>query len=273
MKTFLVPVDFSKCSDNAAKFAMQLAEKANGKVILLHSYHVPIMMSEVPQVTDLTDEMQRESKESINKLVNRLDKAHPGVKIETLLKVGFAHDVIVEEAKAGKIDLIIMGTHGAGGILGEVFGSVTSGVIAHSKVPVLVIPEESKLRDVTKIALSVDLYPNAHSNALDPLVEFAQIFNAEILLYHVAETDMLNIWGFDKEKARIGKILKNVKHTFFEEDTNDVTGGLDNFVKEHKAEVLAVISRKHNFIERLFWRSVTRRLALHTTSPLLALPE
>jgi hypothetical protein len=84
---------------------------------------------------------------------------------------------------------------------------------------------------------------------------------------------MLNIWGFDKEKARITKALGTVKHSFFEEDTNDVTGGIDKFVRKHKAEVLSVISRKHNFIERLFWRSITRRMALHSKMPFLALPE
>lgn len=273
MKTILVPVDFSKCSNNAAKYALEVATQAKCKVILLNCYHMPITMSEVPQAMDLSDEIEKDAKVFINKLVTSLKKDYPNVTIETIVTSGFAHDAIIYNAKAKKADFIIMGTRGKHGVVDEVFGSVTSGVIAHSKLPVLAVPEGSKYKGITKIALSVDLYPNAHKDALAPLVDFAKVFNAEILLYHISEVDMLNIWGFDKEKARITKALGTVKHTFFEEDTNDVTGGIDKFVRKHKAEVLSVISRKHNFIERLFWRSVTRRMALHTKMPFLALPE
>jgi nucleotide-binding universal stress UspA family protein len=273
MKTIIVPVDFSKCSDNAAKYAVQVAAQAKSKIILLHTYHLPITMAEVPQVTDLTEELKKEGTTAIKKLTVQLQKLAPGVAIETQVTAGFAHDAILTVAKEKKATLIIMGTRGKHGILDEIFGSVTSGVIAHTHIPVLAIPENSKFKAITKIALSVDLYPNASKNTLTPLVDFAKAFNAEVLLYHIAETDMLNIWGFDKEKARITKTLAGIKHSFVEEDTNDVTGGIDKFVRKNKVEVLSVISRKHNFIERLFWRSVTRRLALHSKMPFLALPE
>ena len=273
MKTILVPIDFSKCSNNAAKYAIQVASQANAKVILLHSYHVPIPMAEVPMVDDLVAEIKSESTTAIKKLVAQLQATAPNVKIETILDMGFAHDTILSIATSKNATLIIMGTRGSHGLADEVFGSVTSSVIAHSKIPVLAVPELSKFKGISKIALSVDLYPNAHKDALAPLVNLATIFNAEVLLYHVAETDMLNIWGFDKEKARITKTFAKVKHTFFEDDTNDITGGIDKFMKKHKAEILAVISRKHNFIERLFWRSITRRMALHSKHPFLALPE
>jgi nucleotide-binding universal stress UspA family protein len=273
MKTILVPVDFSKCSNNAAKYAVQVADKAKSKLILLHSYHIPLTMAEVPQVADLSSEIKTEAHEEIRKLAVSLQNGHPDVVIETVVIAGFAHDAIIAEAQKNKADFIIMGTRGKHGLLDEVFGSVTSGVIAHSKIPVLAVPEGSKFKGITKIALSVDLYPNAHKNALTPLVTFAQTFDAEVLLYHIVETDMLNLWGFEKEKARIEKMLDGVKISFFEEDTNDVTGGIDKFVAKHKAEVLSVISRKHNFIERLFWRSITRRMALHSDLPFLALPE
>lgn len=273
MKTILVPVDFSKCSVNAAKYALQVAGQAKAGIVLLNTYHVPIPMAEVPMAGDLMDEIKVESEAAMKKLVTSLNAGAAGVKLTSLVKVGFAHDVILEEAKNRRADLIIMGTRGSHGLVDEVFGSVTSAVIAHCKVPVLAIPEQSKYKGISKIALSVDLYPNAHKDVLAPLVDLAATFNAEVLLYHIAETDMLNIWGFDKEKARIGKALAKVKHSFYEEDTNDVTGGIDKFVRKHKAEVLAVISRKHNFIERLFWRSITRRMALHSKMPFLALPE
>lgn len=273
MKTILVPVDFSKCSINAASYALEIAKLTRGKVVLLNTYHFPVPMSEVPSAPDILDEIRKESIGELKKLSAKLQKNADGVKLQMIERAGFAHDAIMEEAKSLKADLIVMGTRGKHGLADEIFGSVTSAVIAHSKIPVLAVPEGSRFKGITKLALSVDLYPNAHRDALLPLINLAKLFSAEVLLYHIRETDMLEIWSFDKEKAKISKLFGAVKHTFYEDDTNDVTGGIDKFVKKHKAEVLAVISRKHNFIERLFWRSVTRRLALHSKMPLLALPE
>lgn len=54
-------------------------------------------------------------------------------------KVGGAADVIAEVATKGKFDLIMMGSHGHGGLTTLVMGSVTNKVMAHCSVPVLVV--------------------------------------------------------------------------------------------------------------------------------------
>ena len=54
-------------------------------------------------------------------------------------KVGPAADVIVQAAKAGKFDLIILGSHGLGSLSSLVMGSVTTKVLAHCDTPALLI--------------------------------------------------------------------------------------------------------------------------------------
>jgi nucleotide-binding universal stress UspA family protein len=53
---------------------------------------------------------------------------------------GHAAEVIAARAAADKNDLIVMGTHGHGALGSLVLGSVASGVLARSKVPVLLVP-------------------------------------------------------------------------------------------------------------------------------------
>ncbi len=58
---------------------------------------------------------------------------------EYLAKVGHAAEVIAAVAKKGDYDLLMMGTHGHGALGNLVLGSVSTKVLAHSSVPVLLI--------------------------------------------------------------------------------------------------------------------------------------
>jgi nucleotide-binding universal stress UspA family protein len=54
-------------------------------------------------------------------------------------KVGHAGEVIAKTAEKDKSDLIIMGSHGHGGLMSLVVGSVATQVMARCKTPVLLV--------------------------------------------------------------------------------------------------------------------------------------
>ena len=54
-------------------------------------------------------------------------------------KVGHAPEVIAKVADKGKHDLIIMGSHGHGNLMNLITGSVTTQVMARTKMPVLLV--------------------------------------------------------------------------------------------------------------------------------------
>ena len=62
-----------------------------------------------------------------------------GINAKSASKVGHAGEVICKAATAGKFDLIVMGSHGHGLFGNLVLGSVATQVLAHSKVPVLLV--------------------------------------------------------------------------------------------------------------------------------------
>jgi nucleotide-binding universal stress UspA family protein len=62
-----------------------------------------------------------------------------GVEAKRIVKVGHAGETIAKVADAGKYDMLIMGSHGHGALSTIVMGSVTTQVLAHCKVPVLLI--------------------------------------------------------------------------------------------------------------------------------------
>lgn len=62
-----------------------------------------------------------------------------GIDAKSVWKVGPAGATIAKMATDGKFDLVVMGSHGHGAVVNMVMGSVATQVLAHCKVPVLLV--------------------------------------------------------------------------------------------------------------------------------------
>ncbi len=62
-----------------------------------------------------------------------------GINAKSSWKVGQAGLLIAKLAEEGKFDLVVMGSHGHGSWANLVMGSVATQVLAHCKVPVLLV--------------------------------------------------------------------------------------------------------------------------------------
>jgi len=62
-----------------------------------------------------------------------------GIDANSIAKVGHAGALISKTADSGKFDLVVMGSHGHGTLGNLVMGSVATQVLAHCKVPVLLV--------------------------------------------------------------------------------------------------------------------------------------
>lgn len=80
---------------------------------------------------------QEESEKVLAPVVDFL--AQHGVKAAGVAHVGPAGETIAKLAEAGQFDLLVMGTHGHGALGKLVMGSVSTQVLAHSTVPVLLV--------------------------------------------------------------------------------------------------------------------------------------
>jgi nucleotide-binding universal stress UspA family protein len=70
----------------------------------------------------------------VSKFLNR-----HGINAQSSWKVGHAGECIAKLAEDGDFDLLIMGSHGHSALANLVMGSVTTQVLAHCKIPVLLV--------------------------------------------------------------------------------------------------------------------------------------
>lgn len=152
-KKILVPYDGSEHSVKALDTAMEIAEKLNGKITLIHVYSgdMPVLMY-VP--TDLEPSVGEYllSQEDFSKIAEASQRAAAsilakgekkvrakGIAVETLLKKGHIVQEILEAVKNGKFDLIVIGAKGVSKIREMLLGSVSEKVIRNAQCPVLVV--------------------------------------------------------------------------------------------------------------------------------------
>jgi nucleotide-binding universal stress UspA family protein len=93
-------------------------------------YYVPVNLDE------LYEQAQRNYERLLEDAVAIVPEDLP---VTTLLKRGAADAAIVEQARAGRHDLIVMGSRGRGDFRSLLLGSVSHHVLQSSPVPVLVV--------------------------------------------------------------------------------------------------------------------------------------
>jgi universal stress protein A len=133
IRTILAPTDFSEHSDAALHFAAALARDYRARVILLHVMPVPI----APPIDGAIAAPAVSTQEELRGRLEAIDL--PGVDVERRLIQGSPVQAIVEVAGDLPSDLIVMGTHGRGGIRRLLVGSVAEGVLRKASCPVLTV--------------------------------------------------------------------------------------------------------------------------------------
>lgn len=87
---------------------------------------------------EAVDAYHREEAEKVLSPVTKFLLRH-NIDAKTLAKVGHAGEIISKTADSGKFDMVVMGSHGHGTLGNLVMGSVATQVMAHCKVPVLLV--------------------------------------------------------------------------------------------------------------------------------------
>ena len=149
----LVPLDGSKLAEKALAHAEGLAKSSGASVHLLmsmsrhYSGETPIGGGlESDQSVARTVELGRQLEEAeIQTAQQYLDHTATNLKnlgLETIVELttGPAHEHVIDYAKQHGVDLIVMSTHGHGGLKRMLLGSTTDRVIRSGEVPVLVVP-------------------------------------------------------------------------------------------------------------------------------------
>ncbi len=147
-KKIVVPVDGSPPSDAAVALAIRLARDQDARLLFVHvceTAKIAAMVSAPAVGVDPSYALDAEREAGEDALRRAGASALAGsVQSESMLEDGGSVDSIVSIAKRQAADLIVIGSHGRGGIARALLGSVAEGVLRHSDIPVLVSRHRSE---------------------------------------------------------------------------------------------------------------------------------
>ena len=273
-----MPIDFSSISLHALHHAELFAKRMKAQLTLLHVIEPYVdamgpngMFS--PGLVKLQVEAQREISRSLGQYA-RTSAKRIECPVASKVLIGHIPTTIRGTATKIKADLIIMGTHGAGGFFENLLGSTTYRVTARSTIPVLSVPKRLRL--------------NAYANLIFPLrdsrgairklsytLTVGELFSSKIHLIAHTKAD-------SKREATKARILMSAVEKIFSgyglrskksfTSTRDFAGAVIRYANAHTDSAIVILQDHDVNLAHLIKGSFTKRMVHRVKSPVLIIP-
>lgn len=266
MKRFLVPTDFSENAENALVAAIELAEKVNGHIIVVHAYK---LIQRAGTFIGIEEMMRKDAEKDMDILLDKYrEVALKGIQLTGNVIKGDIEYVVASMVEQSDIDLVVMGTQGSSGLKEVFIGSMTNNVIKHTDIPVLAIPSGFEFRPFDRITLAVDGKVVDDISTYKPLLDIATTFGSSLSIVHVsAEKDEI----FPQpELHEYFKDFHPSSHTITSED---ISRALQEYTVSDKSDLLCLLKRERGFFASIFHVSQTTKSVFYSEVPLLILRE
>ncbi|MDA8084203.1 MAG: universal stress protein [Nitrospiraceae bacterium] len=139
IKKIMFATDFSEGSAHALPYAVDMAKKYGAKLLLVHVVYDVAKTAGwyVPHVSmdEMYGELIKGAKAELDKTF--VEEMRGFKDVEQVILKGIPYEEITRFATEGKIDLIVIATHGRKGIERMLFGSTAEQVVRYSPCPVL----------------------------------------------------------------------------------------------------------------------------------------
>ncbi|MGK0412103.1 MAG: nucleotide-binding universal stress UspA family protein [Polaribacter sp.] len=274
-KKIVLPTDFSDNAWNAIIYAIQLYANESCKFYLLHS-----MKMKASTMSNLSNRLLSTIRNTaikdmleLKQMIERVN-ANANHSFEIIISDKNLKEALESAIKMHQIQMIIMGTKGAGRATEYFFGSNTVNVINKVRLcPILTIPNIFDFTEPKKIAFSTDFNRIYKEKELVPLKELADLYNSDINIVHL--NNEVHLDEFQEYNSKIlENYIKEYKYHFYwipnyakkAEDIND-------FIKEQKINMLVMVNYKHSFIEKITKEPVIKTIGFHPVVPFLVIPE
>ena len=274
MRKFIVPIDFSDTSKNAARFAVRMANDIPGcELILFHTFDKVVAGSDGTPISSDPEARMAISMAALENVKSALPVAS-GNSIRCIAVEGSllsCLDKIIAEEKA---DMVVMGINGASRLEQVLIGSSTLGAIKQTNCPVMIIPPLANYRKIRTLVYACDMKNVESTTPVNNLRKMLMTFNPRLYIVHVDTEKNVEITdGYQQDKAKMNDLLSGFTPEYAFINLLDFTEAINQFSTDKNADLIITVPRRHSFLEGLFTTSHTKKLAYHSHLPVLAIRE
>ncbi|MFK7031106.1 universal stress protein [Flavobacterium oreochromis] len=272
MKTILVPTDFSDSANNASLFALELAKKNQAKVLLLHTYNLPIVdvqsgvlsANMVYSSVDLDEfELFKENNKKLNELA--YSKGLEDVEISHKIVLGELNISINQCVKEENVDFVVMATSGDDDWFSKLMGSNTDSVILTTSVPTLVLPEGCSTNELKTMGFTTR-FREKDKIAFIETIKLADKLGWSIKCLHITNSEdqvseeIINLWKKEFESDKVSFVINK---------SDSVIDGIEYFIDNYEIDLLGMVTYKRDFFTELFTKRLTQKITHRVHIPIL----
>jgi nucleotide-binding universal stress UspA family protein len=293
LRVIVVPLDGSSFGEQPLPTAIQIAERQRAELELVHVYVTlpPYLTQGVPPFDPALDAALRKDRQGyLDSVADWVRKSSSAKVTATLLEGLDVAPTLAAYLTERHADLVVMATHGRGGLSRVWLGSVANDLVRHAETPVLLIrPIESGSRENKALPFQHLLVPldgtTADEEAIDDALVVAGEKDVELVLLHVvvpvvfiAEPVETALLVENAVESAMTEYLENVARrvrargvsvvTRVKPDPSPVHAILE-LASEHRTDLIAMETHARTGLSRLLLGSVTDKVIRAAQVPVL----
>jgi nucleotide-binding universal stress UspA family protein len=274
----IIPVDFSKTSLNAIKYAAFMAQFSKGELVLVHIQNksdlleviLPIVkLKNTSVITDfLTDKLE--------KVAIDVRKRY-GITVSTFVTTGHITSEIISMAEETKSTMIVMGTHGKDSDNGFFLGSNAYRVLTKSDIPVMTVQTAAEKLGFQNILIPLDTSDHSRQK-VDSAIYMADVFGAKLHIIGILHTGnkaeenyafkMETIIGQIKKMAEKKKVNCTTDIQFADNRAKKTI----EYAKKVKADLIIAMTDQNSEFSSIVLGNYIHQLTNDSKIPVLCIP-
>lgn len=283
MKNILFPFEIGNLDyKEAYVYAVKLARNFNAQIVMLHTFLIEAG-------NDITKEKYgRLIRDNWYKAYNEISKFnkyyledHARIADDLSIKFDyrFMHGIFLDEIKnvanEEDVGLIVLPLADRKDINKRQLSIISDHIFEKNRVSLLVIPFQGKFRPIKSIVFCIDLQKlNQFSLYLNDVLRYAESLDSNIHFLHVSSSENVEIPDNSEEYRMVSQIVeKNKRHVFSRAFGRNVIENVNRYVEKVNADLLVVVKHQHYFLDTLFHKSISNKISLNSSIPVMVLRE
>jgi nucleotide-binding universal stress UspA family protein len=271
MKTIINAVDFSECSMNAFRHALDYAKKTEARLVAI--WVNPETFKFVGSTPELNDE-DMWAREAFEGIWKQYKDELPPERLQYEVRRGQVYEELVKAVIEKDATMIVAGTHGVSGFKEFWMGSNVFRLIMSSPVPVLSISQKATPgRPVKNIVLPID--STVETRQKNEMAAFlAKIFGAQIhvvSLYSSKIDDLRHLVdSYSKETIKYLR-EQNIAYQLVEREGGNITNITLDYAHEIQADLIVIMTEQEIKTSNLWMGPFAKQMVNHSDIPVLSI--
>jgi nucleotide-binding universal stress UspA family protein len=276
MTNFVVPIDFSDASKNAARYAAHIANGLQDAHLIL--YNVFQSLEYGSDSSPLaTDDEEDASRKTI------VEMALESVRTELTTITGVKISIVAEQSNRfldsleayvlnNGMDFIVMGTTGSTRLGEMLMGGNTLNIVKRRIVPVIIVPPDAVSVSAKNVMLLTDFKDTDFTVPLASVKTVLNLFKPSLHIVNVDHEHYVQISdAYKAEKDKLEASLGEYHPEFYFIRLFDFMDAINQFVADNAIDLILMFPRRHSFLSNVFKTTNTVKLAYHSHVPIVAI--